>query len=235
MSDNQQTTPATTDPAGVGRTPTGDIATGSQTTTPAATTPQTSTQPTEKPSVINEPAGSVVNQPADKVPAGAPETYSAFAVPDGWEIDKATNDAMGPLFKSLNLSQENAQKLVDFYIEKTAESQNAPFKFWQDTQAKWVDQVKADPVIGPRLNEVKTTISRAIDGLNDPKLARDFREAMDYTGAGNNPAFIKAFYKLAQMVTEGGHVAGNGPSPAGQQQKGGANVSAAKAMYPNLP
>jgi hypothetical protein len=105
---------------------------------------------------------------------------------------------------------------------------------WQETQEQWVKEVKADPELGPRLNEVKTTISRAIDGLNNPKLARDFREAMDFTGAGNNPAFIRAFYKLAQMVTEGGHVAGGGPSAAGQK-RAGEMPSAAQAMYPNLP
>jgi len=134
----------------------------------------------------------------------------------------------------LNLSQEQGQKLVDFYTAKTAESANEPYKVWQETQEQWVKEVKADREIGHKLNEVKTTISRAIDGLNDPKLASAFREAMDFTGAGNNPAFIKAFYKLAQMVTEGGHVAGSGPSTA-SQRRAGEVPSAAQAMYPNLP
>lgn len=138
------------------------------------------------------------------------------------------------MFKAMGLNQENAQKLVDFYVNKTMESANEPYKYWQETQEKWVKEVKSDPVLGPRLNEVRTTISRAIDGMNDPKLAREFREAMDYTGAGNHPAFIRAFYKLAQSVTEGRHVVGNGPSPA-SQRRAGEVPSAAQAMYPNLP
>jgi hypothetical protein len=133
----------------------------------------------------------------------------------------------------MNLDQSAAQKLVDFYVGKTNEAVNAPYEAWRQTQQEWVKQVKADPVIGPRLNEVTNTISRAIDGLGDAKLAQDFREAMDYTGAGNNPAFIRAFYKLAQKVTEGGHVAGRGPSEAGQRRQGEV-PSAAAAMYPNL-
>ena len=32
------------------------------------------------------------------------------------------------------------------------------------------------------------------------------REALDITGAGDHPAVVKAFYKLAQMVNEGTHV-----------------------------
>jgi hypothetical protein len=58
---------------------------------------------------------------------------------------------------------------------------------------------------------------------------------MDYTGAGNNPAFIKAFWKMAQALTEGGHVAGTGPAPIGQKPPGAAErPTAAKALYPNL-
>jgi len=138
------------------------------------------------------------------------------------------------IFKGMNLNQDQAQQLVDFYTAKTTESANQPYQVWNEMQEKWVKEVKADPVMGSRLNEIKTTISRAIDGLGDPKLAQEFRAAMDYTGAGNNPAFIRAFWKLSQMVTEGTHVAGNGPSPAGQR-RAGEMPSAAQAMYPNLP
>jgi hypothetical protein len=135
----------------------------------------------------------------------------------------------------MNLAQGDAQRLVDFYSHKTLEAVNAPYDAWRKTQEEWVKQVKADPGIGPRLSEVTQTISRAIDSLGDAKLASEFRAAMDYTGAGNNPAFIKAFYKLAQKVTEGGHVSGRGPSPAGQQRPGTTAGLGSRAMYPNLP
>lgn len=224
MSDVQQTMPE-----GVARTPTGEIATQTQTTTPAATTPQTSTTPTETPSLANQPTESLANQAPR-----APENYAQFNVPAGYELDPQVMQEASGIFKSLNLPQAEAQRLVDFYVSKTSESANAPYQLWHDMQQKWVDEIKNDPVLGSRLDNVKLTISRAIDGMNDPKLARDFREAMDFTGAGNNPAFVRAFYKLAQMVTEGGHVAGNGPSAAGQRRVNDV-PSAAKAMYPNLP
>jgi hypothetical protein len=227
MPDNPVSTP---DPSGVERTPTGEIASQQQTTAPEAKTAQTSTT-TETPTLVNQPSGSVVNQPAA---TGVPETYSQFNTPEGYVLDDGIVKEIQPMFKAMGLTQDNAQKLVDYYVNKTTESQNAPFQLWSDTQEKWVKEVKSDPVLGPRLDEVKTTISRAIDGLNDPKLAQQFREAMDYTGAGNNPAFIRAFWKLAQQVTEGRHVVGNGPSPQGQRRSG-ETPSAAQAMYPNLP
>ncbi len=228
MSETQATTPE-----GVARTPTGEIASQTQTTSPGATTPQTSTTATETPSLANQSGESLANQkPAAE--GGAPEAYNTWTVPEGFQIDEGVSKEIGGLFKSMNLTQEQGQKLVDFYTKQTAESANQPYQVWQETQEAWVKEVKADRELGPRLNEVKTTISRAIDGLNDPKLARDFREAMDYTGAGNNPAFIKAFWKLAQRVTEGGHVAGTGPSGE-SQKRAGEQTSAARAMYPNLP
>jgi hypothetical protein len=227
MSDVQQTMPE-----GVARTPTGEIASQGQTTTPAATTPQTSTTPTETPSLANQPGESLVNQPPQA--PRAPETYAQFTVPEGYELDPQVMQEASGIFKNLNLQQADAQKLVDFYVAKTSQSANAPYQLWNEMQEKWVDEIKNDPVLGPKLNDVKTTIGRAINGLNDPKLAMEFKEAMDFTGAGNNPAFIRAFYKLAQMVTEGGHVAGNGPAPAGQRRSNEI-PSAARAMYPNLP
>jgi len=225
---------AATTPEGVARTPTGEIASQTQ-TTGTGTTPQTSTTPTETPSLANQPGESLANQKTEgKAEGGAPETYATFTVPEGYTLDEAVSKEASAIFKAMNLPQAAAQQLVDFYTAKTTESANQPYQAWNDMQEQWVKEVKNDPQMGPRLNEIKTTISRAIDGLGDPKLAQSFREAMDFTGAGNNPAFIKAFWKLAEKITEGGHISGNGPSPQGQRRQG-ETPSAARAMYPNLP
>jgi len=122
---------------------------------------------------------------------------------------------------------------MDLYGKELVEAETAPFRVWQETQEKWRTEIRNDPDIGGKLDQVRETVSRAIDGLGDPKLAREFKEAMNYTGAGNNPAFIRAFYKLAQMVTEGKAVPAGGPSPAARP--GGARPSLAQAMYPGLP
>lgn len=238
MPDNQ---PSTQDSAGVERTATGTIADQGQTTSPTATTPQTSTTAEgEEKSLINQPEErSIANQKGEPKVEGAPETYAAFNVPDGFVLDEPVAKEAGELFKGMNLTQEQGQKLVDFYVSKTVESANRPYQVWQETQQKWVKDVKADPFLGPRLNQVTSTISKGIDQVvaSNPslgKLAEDFRQVMDFTGAGNNPHFIRMFYEMASMITEGGHVAGRGPSPAGQQQ-GEQRTSAARAMYPNLP
>ena len=237
MSDNQ---PATQDSSGVDRTPTGAIADKAQTTTPAATTPQTSTtqEPKDEPSLVNQETKSLANQAPAAAPASqaAPEAYEAFNVPEGYVLDEEVAKQAGGLFKSMNLTQAQGQELVDFYVSKTNEAANAPYEVWRQMQAQWQKEVRSDPVLGRNLPQVTQTISRAIDTVarNNPKLAEGFRAVMDYTGAGNNPHFIRMFYEMAQLITEGQHVAGRGPSPAGQRLEG-SMPSAAKAMYPNLP
>ena len=235
MSDQQPTTP---DSAGVDRTATGAIASQGQTTTPAATTPQTTTTPEDtepEPSLVNQETKSLANQ-APQASQGAPEAYGAFNVPEGFVLDEGVAKEAGGLFKSMNLTQAQGQQLVDFYINKTSEAANAPYEVWRQMQAQWQKEVKSDPILGRNLPQVTQTISRAIDTVarNNPKLAEDFRAVMDYTGAGNNPHFIRMFYEMAQLITEGQHVAGRGPSPAGQRLEG-SMPSAARAMYPNLP
>lgn len=172
-----------------------------------------------------------------KAPQGAPEAYSDFKAPDGYEIDKATVDKAAPIFKELNLSQDQAQKLVDFYATVSKDAAEAPFKAFEDLRAEWRDKVVKDPALGDGKSdlkpEVRAVIGRAVDAL-PADVAKEFREALVLTGAGDNPAFVKAFYNLASMLGEGTLVKGGGPSPAGQTAPN-APRSAAQALFPNLP
>lgn len=211
------------------RTPTGEIKDQSPPPTETPKPETTEAKPAEEEkSVLNK------EEPKEaKAAEGPPEKYE-FKLPEGFELDETVATEVSALFKDLGLSQAHAQRLVDFYSKQSQQAAEAPFKLWADTQKKWVDEIKADPQIGGKLSEVRSTVARAIDGLGDTKLAADFREAMDITGAGNNPAFIRAFFKLAQQVTEGGHVAGNGPSPKGQVGPADRPASPGRALYPNL-
>jgi len=196
----------------------------SQTTTKPAETPKPATEAKGKPSVLNE---------KQNIATGAPEKYEPFKPPEGFEYDAGKMEAVNAKFKDMNLSQAQGQELMDLYGKELVEAENGPYKLWEETQQKWRDEIKADPEL-VRLDQVKTTVARAIDGLGDPKLAREFREAMDFTGAGNNPAFIRAFYRMAQRLSEGGPHPTGGPSPAARPGAGGP-VSIARAMYPKLP
>lgn len=168
-----------------------------------------------------------------------PEKYE-FKAPEGWdakgwELDPATIERATPMFKELGLSQDQAQKLVGFYAAESAKAHEATMGLVSQQAEKWMNESKADKDIGHKLDtEVKVTMGRALDGLGDPALANSFKEIMNTTGIGNNLAFIKTFYKLAQRFTEGQHVGGGGPSKLGQASPGGPR-SAASALYPNHP
>jgi hypothetical protein len=136
-------------------------------------------------------------------------------------------------FKELGLTQADGQRLMDLYGKELVEAETAPYRVWQETQEKWRTEIKADPDLGGKLDQVRETVSRALDSLGDPKLTREFKEAMEFTGAGNNPAFIRAFYKMASMITEGKAAPAGQPSPAARP--GGARPSLAQSMYPQLP
>ena len=227
MSDTSS--PTTPPPAeSVPRTTTGEIKDQSPTTLlaePETPKPTEGDKPKDDKSLLNE------ETPEDKK---APDKYD-FKLPDGAAVDEKVMDEAKGIFKDLGLNNKDAQRLVDFYVARTQEVAEAPHKLWNDTQRAWQDEVKADKELGGKLPEVRSTVARAIDGLGDPKLAADFRKAMDITGAGNNPAFVKAFYRLAQQVTEGKAVTGNGPAATGQAAPDARPRTSASAIYPNLP
>lgn len=202
--------------------------------TPPASAPPPATASEAAPGTKPAEAASLLNQEAPKAPEGAPEKYEDFKAPEGFEVDKEALAEATPLFKELGLSQTQAQRLVDFYAKQSQQAAQAPFDLWKQTQDNWVSEIKADPEIGGKLDAVRTGVARMLDGLGNAKLTNEFRQAMDYTGAGNNPAFIRMMWALAQRLTEGGHVKGGAPSPYGQGSASG-RPTAASALYPNLP
>lgn len=216
--------------------PVTDTSTATTTTTTSTPTDQgttpTETKPTDGPILGGKDEAKPEGDKKPDASAGAPEKYDSFKVPDGFTLDETVAKEAGDLFKGMNLNQAQAQQLVDFYTSKTSEAAAAPYQAWADTQDAWKAEIKADPEIGGKLDQVKASVGKLYDALGDPKLVSGFKEAMEFTGAGNNPAFVKALYKLSQMVTEGGAVRGRGPVEV--KQPNGGPASAAKAIYPNL-
>lgn len=211
----------------------------------ATTSQDSSTKSTETPAPAKEgatllskeePAKTEGDKPAAK--EGAPEKYEDYKVPEGFKIDAEAKTKADAVFKELGLSQDAAQKLVDLNQDLLKEVQAAPIKAYQDMIKTWGEESMNHPdlkgKVGPG-KEVSVRIGKMLDSLGDPELASAFRSQMDLTGVGNHQAFIRVLDRLAQRVTEGSHVAGNGPSKAGQSRPGDGPPSAGAAMWPNLP
>jgi hypothetical protein len=249
MSDTSVTTEAPLANSTEARSPTGEILDRSSTTalTPTPTITLTTPDPAlsaDTSKTTETPDGKTTLTEAKTPPATpvVPEKYADFKAPDGFALDTKALESATPIFKELGLSQEQAQKLVDFHTAQMIEAAKAPQATVDTMRADWRAKVSADTdikaaVAGDKtgIDAVKVDIGRALGKL-DPALAGEFKSAMDLTGAGDHPAFIKAIWKLSQFVGEGTHVAGKGPSPAGQTNPSApARPSAAQALYPTLP
>lgn len=176
---------------------------------------------------------STQNPPPAKpdAPAGAPEKYE-FKAPEGYTLSDAIVNEAAPIFKELNLTQEQAQKLVDFHSKQMLDAAKAPQTAYETTRQQWKDETKT--MLGDKYDATHADFGRFLSTL-DAKDKAAFSEAMDITGAGDHPAFIKVLHPLIQRAIEGKAVTPGGPSPHGQAAPGTPNKSLAQSMYPNLP
>lgn len=219
------TTPLPNDPAS--RTPTGEIKdVAGKLLTPKADEPK---KPDEKP-----PEAKKDEKPA----AGAPEKYEDFKVPEGFALTPEVAAKAGELFKGTNLTQDQAQGFIDFHVAEMKRINDSAQTSYDATRKEWRDEVLKDASMaanGELRPEVKATMSKAINSLG-PEQAKSFREALDLTGIGDNPAFVKGFAQLAQKFAEGTSVTAKGPSVHGQSRTGSeAKPTAAQALFPALP
>ena len=154
-----------------------------------------------------------------------PVEYTEFTLPEGMSVDA---DALGQaraLFSEARLPQEQAQKFIDLAVSRERAVAENGARAFVELQNKWVSEIKADPDIGgTKLQASLASAARAIDRLGVPGL----KEALDLTGAGNNPAVVKAFVRLGQMVSEDRFAPGNGAPPAAPR-------SPAEVIYGNSP
>lgn len=170
--------------------------------------------------------------------AGPPEKYD-FKAPEGYEIDQKAVDEAVPIFKELGLTQDQAQKLFDIYSKNAIATADAALKQYEATRQGWREEVVKAPDLGDGREglkpEVRKAIDTAISAIGDAKAISEFKSAMDLTGVGDNPHFVRAIAAWGKLLSEGTPVRGTAPSPAGQVKPGESPRSAASALYPNLP
>lgn len=158
-----------------------------------------------------------------KVQDGAPEKYEDFTFPEGVEADKELMEQFTPLAKELNLSQDNAQKLVDLYNSKLQEQWDASQNSWENVKKQWGEAAKADKEYGGQnFQENLATARKALAQFGTPEL----KEAFDVTGTGNHPEFIRFLVRVGKAISEDGVVGGSNPK--------GAPRDPAKVLFPDM-
>lgn len=236
------------------RTPDGtlkDVSPQTQTTTPSETPAQpkttSSTEPagstfltgaktdaTAKPDPKNPPDPASEKDPAAAL--GAPEKYTDFKLPDGYEFDPAARTSFETTAKELNLPQEAAQKLIDIWSTHAAKSAQAPFDLWANTQKQWHTEIESRFGGSEGAQRMTAGINSVINNVLPPSLQKSFRAALDFTGAGSNPDLLEGLSIILKPLMEGRPVPRGNPSAGGQTDPGQPRgpVDPAAAMYPHL-
>ncbi|EDV9203259.1 peptidase [Salmonella enterica subsp. enterica serovar Monophasic] len=161
----------------------------------------------DKPADGDKPAEKPDNK--EQKQEGAPEKYE-FTAGEGVELDTEALKDFEPVARDLNLTNEQAQKLVDAYPKILAGVQQRQAEAWQKQTEGWAEAVKADKEIGgDKLTANLSAAQRALEQFGDPEL----KEYLDSTGLGNHPALVKAFIKVGKAMSEdkvvtGGHESG---------------------------
>lgn len=129
----------------------------------------------------------------------APETYADFTMPEGMELDSALLEQASPLFRELGLTQEQAQKLVDFQAQHVQASQQGQLEAFNQLKTDWLDQAKSDKEFGgDKFNENVATARLALTKFGSEGLTK----LMNDYGIGNNPEMIRFMVKVGRLMKE---------------------------------
>lgn len=219
----------------VARTPDGTLKDATTASPPATpTSPNSGDQTTHEPAAKSTDANPEPGaKPDDQKPAGTPDKYD-FKPPEGQTYDPKLLADAETVFRELGLTQAQANRLVELQAKtlapKSAQDAIAMIKSQGDA---WTAETMAAPDLGPKIEEHKITIARALGTVMSPSEKAAFIKFGDQTLFFNQPDVFRGLLKLATKVAPGTHVAGAGPSPNGQSANGTSQrPSIAESMYP---
>lgn len=145
----------------------------------------------------------------DKPAPKAPESYT-FAAPDGFEINEALAAEFTPVLKDLDLSQDEADKLMAFAPKLLEPAVDAAVSKTLDSLGytgckDWAATARTDKEFGgDKFAENLAVVKAARDQFASPEL----RKLLENTVLGNNPEMLRLFYRIGKQITPDGYVPG---------------------------
>jgi hypothetical protein len=167
---------------------------------------------------------------ADKVedPVGAPEAYADFALPEGYTLDGERLEAAQTKFKALNLTQVQAQELVDFYCSADGENATVRQQFLESERSQrieqWGQQAKSE--LGAKYDESLALARAGVESVKSDALMAAFESE----GWGNHPELIKVFAKLGELTRGSGPKGLEGETTTTDRS----SIPIEKRLYPNM-
>lgn len=188
-------------------------------TTATETKPAAETTTTEQATTETKPAETTTDSKDTETKADTPADYTALKLPEGYKADDPVFADAIKLFEGEKISPEQAQKLIDFTVERD----KAIAKAVNDgSAAQWTKQTgewkaASEKEFGAEaLSDARVALTQVFD-----KETVTYLESMGFT---NHPGLIRGMVKVSQAIKDDSWVSGN----AGQ-----VNGSDARKLFPN--
>ena len=153
----------------------------------------------------------------------APESYADFKLPEGIEMNPGYMEKLGPVFKELNLSQPQAQRLIDAHVGHVQATAGDGSKAFERMKSDWLQEAKTDTEIGgDKFQQTAKNANLAVNQLGTPALKELFKSY----GIGQHPEVIRVFSKIGGFLGEDSP--GNFNINASPEKK-----DTASSMYPD--
>lgn len=181
------------------------------------------------------PAGHDVTKPLAKPAAPAvepPKTVEPPAqlqltdlvAPEGFQIDPGLGTELITL---INQSRNDPKALVNSLLalqaKANAQTTEQDAKQWDTVLADWTKATEADPEIGgAKYAANKAAVTTVVAKFGGPKM----QEALELTGMGSHPEFMRFVSKIAPFLAEAAPVTPGMPTPA-------AKKATSTNLYPN--
>ena len=138
----------------------------------------------------------------------APEHY-VLKNANGEDVEPQELEMMSRMFKDVNLSQEQAQKLYSAYEKEQGSFIEQSQKAFNQMRDDWFNQTISDPQIGGQnIGQTKLCIKRVMQQCGNKELS----EFLNKTGLGFNPAMVRFMTKVGELLGNDNHfVQGQAP------------------------
>lgn len=155
-------------------------------------------------------------KPDDK-PAGAPEKYEDFKLPEGMQADPTTMGKFAEVAKKHDLTQEAAQEMVNLGAQMQAGNAESIKAAIQAQGEAWGREAVADKEFGgEKFDENLAVARKGLDQFATPEL----KNLLVQTKLGNHPEVLRTFFRIGQAISEDGFV----PGRVGSTRKSNAEV-----------
>ena len=148
------------------------------------------------------------NQPQMRTdPRQDPPSYDGLTPPEGVSFEPETLEAFKTLAREINLTEEQAQKLVEYEGSLAARGQADAQEEKRQTLERWAQQTRT--LYGAKLEEELSFALRAADTFGGP----DFRALLEDTGLGNHPVIIRTLSGVGRAIGEDAFPGGKPAAP----------------------